>query len=175
RPSEGATVPSPVHVLAQATSSLPVTAMRIYVDSIQVYQNTNTNKLDTYLSLSPGPHFLVVQAWNSGGTLMRVTRNITVGSGSSGCELSTVPNTMTICQPTDGATVGRPVRVVAGATSSLPIVESRIYANGVVVYKTTSSRIDTSLNLAPGRYHLAVQAWNSAGTVMKKVIYVTVQ
>ncbi|HYD16585.1 MAG TPA: PQQ-dependent sugar dehydrogenase [Candidatus Nanoarchaeia archaeon] len=174
-PSEGATVPSPVHVLAQATSSLPVTAMRIYVDSIQVYQNTNTNKLDTYLSLSPGPHFLVVQAWNSGGTLMRVTRNITVGSGSSGCELSTVPNTMTICQPTDGAMVGRPVRVVAGATSSLPIVESRIYANGAVVYKTTSSRIDTSLNLAPGRYQLAVQAWNSAGTVIKKVIYVTVQ
>src|SRR5437763_912708 len=81
--SNGATVTSPVHIVAGTTSSTTVTAMKIYVDNVQAYA-VNASSLDTSLALAAGGHYVVVQAWNSGGQVFKSAINITVGTSGGG-------------------------------------------------------------------------------------------
>src|SRR6478736_5278296 len=76
-PSNGATLTSPVHVVASASSSNTITSMRIYVDNVSVYSNSS-NRIDTSISMATGSHVLVVQAWDSKGTVFKSQITITV-------------------------------------------------------------------------------------------------
>lgn len=92
-PTSGASVGSPVHFVASATSSSAVTTIKIYVDNNALY-SVSSSKLDTYLTLSAGGHYVVVQAWDSAGNVSKTALNITVSSttSSSGGGL-TIPST----------------------------------------------------------------------------------
>jgi hypothetical protein len=76
-PKDGATAGSPVHVVASATSPNQITAMRIYVDNASVYSNSS-NKIDTQVTMATGNHNVVVQAWDSTGTVFKTPLSITV-------------------------------------------------------------------------------------------------
>jgi glucose/arabinose dehydrogenase len=78
-PLNGSTVTSPVHVVALTTSSLPVSTMRIYVDYSPVY-TVRSNKIDTFLTLSPGTRRLEVKAWNSSGSFSQQIKVNVTGS-----------------------------------------------------------------------------------------------
>jgi hypothetical protein len=68
-PASGSSVGSPVHFVAQATaasSSTPITSMRIYVDNASVYV-TAAKSIDTSVTVASGSHSVVVQAWDSAG------------------------------------------------------------------------------------------------------------
>lgn len=54
----------------------PVSAMRVYVDNVSVYQ-TASSFLDTALKLSAGTHSVTVNAWDSSGALMQAHQSIT--------------------------------------------------------------------------------------------------
>ena len=69
-PTSGATVATPVRVVASAASTTPITTMRIYVDNVSVYV-VKSNRIDTLVPLSVGKHLVVVQAWDSGGAVMK--------------------------------------------------------------------------------------------------------
>jgi acid phosphatase len=69
-PAAGSTVASPVHFVAAARSTHPITAMRIYVDNISRFAN-NSSSLDTSLALATGTHSVVVQAWDSTGAVFK--------------------------------------------------------------------------------------------------------
>jgi len=81
-PTAGATTGSPVHFVASASSSYPVSSMRIYVDSTSKYL-VYSNKLDTYISLAGGTHYAIVKAWDSKGNVMQNALTINVGAGSA--------------------------------------------------------------------------------------------
>jgi hypothetical protein len=74
-PIPGSTVASPVHFVAAARSSHPITAMRIYVDGISRFV-TKAGTLDTSLALSSGSRFVVVQAWDSAGAVFKSAMTI---------------------------------------------------------------------------------------------------
>ena len=77
-PTPGAPVASPVHVTAAAKSAAgPITAMRIYVDSVSVYA-VNAAAIDTSVAVSSGTHSLVVQAWDSTGAFFKTPLTIQV-------------------------------------------------------------------------------------------------
>ena len=76
-PSPGTTVASPVHFVAAAKSTHPITAMRIYVDNISKFA-TNASSLDTSLALATGTHSVVVQAWDSTGAVFKTPLTIHV-------------------------------------------------------------------------------------------------
>jgi hypothetical protein len=76
-PRNGATLASPVHVVAAASSVNPITFMRIYVDNISVY-GAATNKIDTLVNTSTGAHNVIVQAWDSKGAVLKTPVSITV-------------------------------------------------------------------------------------------------
>ncbi|HEY2235079.1 MAG TPA: hypothetical protein VGK01_16530, partial [Candidatus Angelobacter sp.] len=75
-------VTSPVHFVATASSTHPITAMRIYVDGISVFHNTS-GSLDTLLTIAKGQHSTVIQAWDSTGAVFKNSMVLTVGSSSS--------------------------------------------------------------------------------------------
>jgi phosphatidylinositol-3-phosphatase len=67
-PAAGSTDNSPVHFEAAAKSTHPITAMRIYIDSISKF-TTTTSSLNTWLALASGTHSVCVQAWDSTGAV----------------------------------------------------------------------------------------------------------
>ena len=69
-PTTGATQASPVHFVAAATSTSPITAMRIYVDNVSVY-STSAAKIDASIAMSAAKHNVVVQAWDSKGNFIK--------------------------------------------------------------------------------------------------------
>ncbi len=83
-PVSGATVSSPVELLASANSANPITAMWVYVDEKPAYKSA-TNHLDLQLPLAAGTHYLQVNAWDSTGAVfvkklsVRVTAEAAAG------------------------------------------------------------------------------------------------
>jgi hypothetical protein len=76
-PGDGATVASPVHVVASAAGS-PVAAMHVYVDSGDAFQ-TQSAELDTALNIPGGQHAILVQAWDQNGNVYKSAAiNVTV-------------------------------------------------------------------------------------------------
>lgn len=76
-PASGGSSGSPVHFVAAAKSSAPITAMRIYVDGVSQFL-TSSSSLDTSLPLSAGSHLAVVQAWDSTGAVFKQALTIHV-------------------------------------------------------------------------------------------------
>lgn len=172
-PIAGSDVSSPVRFTAAAKSSLPITAMRIYIDNVSVYLIKATS-LDVSLNVAAGKHNVVVQAWNSGGTVYKTPLTITVGTGAAGCTAST--DGVTVCSPAGGSTVASPILITAAAKSSLgTITAMRIYVDNVSKYSVSASSIDTSLALGSGSHNLVVQAWDSTGAVYKNSRIITLQ
>lgn len=81
-PAPGASVSSPVHVVASASSSHPITAMRIYLDYTSVFY-IKASQIDTAVSASKGTHLIVVQAWDSAGNVIKTPVTVNVTSTTS--------------------------------------------------------------------------------------------
>jgi hypothetical protein len=81
-PTNGATVSSPVHFVACATAAPNCTkgiaAMRIYTAPGVSAYTVNGVSLDTHLTLAPGSHNTVVQAWDNCGSVYKTPVSITV-------------------------------------------------------------------------------------------------
>jgi Big-like domain-containing protein len=167
-PANGATVSSPVHVVATASSANPITTMRIYVDNVSVFV-VSSNKIDTLVNMAAGNHTVVVQAWDSKGTVFKSQITITVGTAPP-----PPPTGVTVSSPHTGATLGSPVHVVATAASANPITAMRIYLDNVSVFANSTNRIDTMINVAAGLHNMVVQAWDSTGAVFKTPLTITV-
>lgn len=92
-PTDASSWSSAVHFVATASSSAPVTAVRVYSDGNDVY-TTNTSSMDTYVNLAPGQHYIVVQAWDSTGKVLQAPpKTIMVTSSSSS---TSVPSNATV-------------------------------------------------------------------------------
>ncbi|HYE26027.1 MAG TPA: PQQ-dependent sugar dehydrogenase [Clostridia bacterium] len=173
-PAEGATVTSPLRIVAGTTNSGGVTGMKVYVDGVGVFTTTAT-ALDTTVPLSAGAHRITVKAWDALGRITSEVRNVTVGSGTGGtCTKSATDPSITVCSPANGATVASPVRFVALTTNSAGVTGMKIYVDGVSVFSTTAASIDTSLTLAAGTRRIVTKSWDKAGRVISDSRTVTV-
>lgn len=80
QPSAGATVVSPVHYVASASTSTCATgvaSMGIYVNNVLTYVVAGA-QLNTTLALKPGPEHTVVEEWDHCGGAAFTTINLTV-------------------------------------------------------------------------------------------------
>jgi phospholipase C len=97
-PANGATVTSPVHYVASATTSTcskGVASMGIYVNNKLVYV-VNKTTLNTQLSLATGSEHTVVEEWDHCGGASYTTINLTVKSASSAPTISISSNPQSI-------------------------------------------------------------------------------
>jgi PKD repeat protein len=68
KPAAGATVSSPVNVVAAATDNRAVQNMAVLVDGVKKYQQGSTKQINTSIAISSGTHTVTVQAKDSIGT-----------------------------------------------------------------------------------------------------------
>lgn len=97
-PSNGSTVSSPVHVVAQDANAV---AMHIYVDNNDSYE-VAANTADAYVSIPLGSHYLVVQSWDSYGNVSKTPLAVNVsGTNTAGAPANGGPSIAQI-QAMDG-------------------------------------------------------------------------
>ena len=77
-PGQKAAVDAPVHVVAAAKSTAPITTMQIYLDFKEVFHSPNSTLIETDVPMGSGSHLLVVKAFDSTGRNFSSSRNITV-------------------------------------------------------------------------------------------------
>ena len=165
-PAPGSSSGSPVHFVASASSSLPITAMRIYVDNNSVYL-TSSNQIDTSVAMATGSHNVVIQAWDSSGAVFKSSETIAVTITPSG-------GTVTVTSPTNNSTVSSPFQVVASASGPNPVTAMQIYLDNQLVSTLTGSTLNAPVNATAGAHSLVVQAWDSTGATFKNFETVTV-
>jgi hypothetical protein len=94
-PSEGASVTSPVSISATATVSGGVYRFELWSGSTKLLSVSNSGVMNQSLALSAGTYKLTFTAYNSAGTHVYATRDITV-SGSSSTSFSLSGNSFVI-------------------------------------------------------------------------------
>ncbi len=102
-----------------------------------------------------------------------VTDNLGASSSASS-SVSVAPASLTLNSPAANSTYNPPVHVLASAVSGYPINAIWIYIDNVVQYKTTSSTVDTYLNLSPGSHYISAQAWDASGALFLQRWWFTV-
>lgn len=170
-PGTGATVQSPVHYVATATTSCSkgVSAIGIYTAPSQLAYVVNGASLDKSLALSPGTYNTVVQEWDNcgGAATKRITITVT-GGGQSGVYVNS---------PANNSTVTSPANFVATATTSCSAGVSAmgIYtAPYALAYTVNGASLNTNLNLGPGTYHATVVEWDHCGGAATAPLTITV-
>jgi phospholipase C len=170
-PTPSSDVASPVHYVATASAtscSKGVAAMGIYVSNQLVY-TTSSASLNTYIDLSNGQYYTVVQEWDNCGGASSTAVPITVGS---------VPNGVSVSSPANNSTVTSPVQYTATAGSpscAQGVAAMGIYVDNTLAYKTSGSSINTQLSLSGGPHQTVVQEWDNCGGAATTPIDITVQ
>jgi hypothetical protein len=169
-PTSGATVASPVHYVASATTSTcskGVASMGIYVDN-QLKYVVNGTVLNTTLGIAAGTHDTVVEEWDycGGATYTHVALNVTSQSG------------VWVTAPAANATIGSPVTYEATATTatcSKGVASMGIYVDNQLKFVEQGAKLDTSLALSPGAYDTVVEEWDFCGGASFTHIPITVE
>lgn len=165
-PANGATVGSPVQVVATATSNTdkPIGHTKVYVDNVEKFA-TNSGNVNTSIAMATGWRYIVVQAWDGYGNVQRQTMNVNV----SGTTAAPAPTTsgVTVSQPSNGASVSTPLRVVSTSTDPSGIGATHVYVDGQLKFQTSGANVDTTISLTAGWHQLVVQSWTGTGQVIK--------
>ncbi len=168
-PSNGATVGGSFNVTANATPSggSPISAMILYLDGNEAYRTYN-GSMNTTVSAGGGTHVININAWDNNGQLYQSAQEtINVGSGGSTSTTSSGGGGagVTFSSPSNGATVGSPFNVAAGATpsGSAPIASMILYVDGNQQYLTYSANLNTSVSVGGGSHTLTIHSWDNNG------------
>ena len=151
-PQNGATVPTNLRVVAFGTSAYPIIASAVYVDDLLFLKNY-TNSVDTYVPLSAGWHNLVLQAWDSAGTVFKTPVNVNA-------ILSPVSGFIPVLTVTPKVGLA-PLTVTASTAQSLGsgLVSSINFGDGTVVSGPTASHTYKSI----GNYRVTATVSDSSG------------
>ncbi|HZQ90581.1 MAG TPA: alkaline phosphatase family protein [Terriglobales bacterium] len=79
-PANGATVSSPIHVVAGANDSKPIRVLQVYLDGVKVYEIA-ASSLDTSINANAGTRRLTVQGLDTASRVFKQTIYVTVTSG----------------------------------------------------------------------------------------------
>lgn len=165
-PTEGASVTSPVTIDAVATVSGGVYRFELWNGSTKLINVRNSGVMDQSLTLAPGSYTLTLVAYNTTGTRVTASRDITVtsGGGGGGCSAPS-SNGINVCSPNEGATVAPPVSISAAATVSGGVYRFELWNGSTKLASVSNSGVmNQSITLAAGSYKLNFTAYNSAGT-----------
>lgn len=138
---------------AAPSSGRTIAGWWVYLDSHGVYNAGSVNGISPTLTAAPGPHTVVVRAWDNSGAYGDQTMNLTVSAKP----------VVTVSAPAAGSNVGSPITVQA---SAIPGAGRRIggwwiYLDSVGVYSAGSANsIAASLPASAGRHTIVVRAWD---------------
>lgn len=172
-PASGATVSSPVQVLASANVTGKLASMELWIDGVEKFSESTSATLQTSLSLSAGTHRFAVLAVNTSGQKWEQAVNATV-QGASSCSPPSSAG-VNLCTPASGATVSSPVQVLASGKVTGALSSMQLWVDGVKKYSESSSTtLQTSISLGAGTHRFAVLAVNTAGQKREQAVDATV-
>ena len=167
-PTANASVTSPVHVVAGATSSKTVSIMQLYVDGVK-QSEVLAKTLDTSVTLGAGTHRLTAQIKDSSGAITKSSISVTAFSSSS------PGTTVSITSPLNGETVSSPVQVNATATSGTTVSYLQVYVDGALKLTVNGNKLSTPIAMVSGARRVTVQAKDATGTLTKQTVNITVR
>ena len=175
-PASGASLSSPVHFAATATSSCSkgVGSMGIYTAPGELAYVVGGASLNTDLTLNPGTYQAVVEEWDNCGAAATAPLILVVSANanaSSGGDPSVRVNA-----PANGSTVSSPVHYSASAVTncSKGVSAVGVYVNNNLMTVSNGASLDANLNLAAGNYNTVVQEWDGCGGSAKTPVNITV-
>jgi acid phosphatase len=147
---------STVHVVAQATESVPISQMQVWDNGEKLgwYAGADVNQ---YFSLTPGKHTVTVEDLNSSSKVIHQS-SVTYSVQDDGVVIST---------PAIGATVTGAVHLVASASENQTISQTQVWDNGVKL-GVYGDQIDATFNLAPGEHTTTVEDLSSSWQLIHK-------
>jgi subtilisin family serine protease len=168
-PADGGEVSDWVTIDIQASDDFGVVSTALFVDGRKVATETQAVSPDLYrfawdsTSVSDGSHVIYATASDAAGNVGTSTNiNLNVANNAP---TDTVPPTITITSPTDGATVSGSVSLSAFATDDQQMAWLRIFADGVLKCSGTSNASCSwnTRKLDAGSHQVSVQAADASG------------
>jgi hypothetical protein len=128
---------------------------------------TQDPAMDTDVNLAPGPHHLVVVAYNGDGQVFTDSVNTTVSGTVQTCAVPATDRTINLCSPASGSTSASPVTITAqGRWDHFPIVHMRVYVDNHAAFDVNNPQdgyFNTQLALASGTHNIVIVAWDQQG------------
>jgi Zn-dependent metalloprotease len=161
-PTDGATIIAPTVIAASATDDTGVVSVQFLVDGAVV--GTDNSSPFSYswntVAAGPGPHTLAAKAYDAvGNTAQSAAITVTVDN-------ETIPPTIAITSPVEGATVAGTVTVATSATDNVAIAKVELYVDGAYSTSTTAAPYSLPWSTAPlanGAHTLAAKAYDTVG------------
>src|SRR6185312_4889994 len=168
---------SPLHVVAQATSTAGISKIQIFVDNV-LKQTAAGSSITGNFALSAGTHSLLVKAVDdAGATFTSNLRHITIFSGTSGQTCATTPSTITlhVCLPAQNASAASQVRIFANAYSGRPLTSIQVFIDNTLKFSDKrASYVNRGFTLGPGTHLIVVKAFDAAGNRVSQSRNITV-
>lgn len=152
-PAAGSTAGSPVHFVASAASTHPITAMRIYVDNLSVYL-VSASSLNTSVTMSAGTHSVVVQAWDSTGAVFKTPLSLTVGGTTPTPTPTPSPTPVAFPAPPSTAVVKSNIDQMA-AWDSCTVCAGANAAGPVATYSMVENQASPSLDGLAAKFSIS--------------------
>lgn len=179
-PTPGDAPAFPPFLAAADAAACPITTFQVYVDGRLFYSQSNQKIFTGRLTVEPGTHNVVLQAWNSQGALSKKAIKINVFELQ---EPTCLPS------PGIGICVGLagPVEsngyapIFAGApgapAAASPFTAFRIYVDNLSLatfYDFAAQEGITALKMTRGKHQVKAVGWTQKGSVVTNTTTVTV-
>ncbi len=161
-PQPNAVVASPVAIVASGGGLHKVDTMQVYVDNALQYQ-VNGSTVNTQLTMSPGRHYVVAQAWSSGNTVAKTGFNVTVAKPS-----------VSIVSPQPNSHVYSPVPLLGTTTNPAQVYAVQAYIDNVLSYQYTGTGIQAAVAVPVGPHSIVLQSWDQNKGIYKTSENITV-
>ncbi|HEY2116123.1 MAG TPA: hypothetical protein VGJ51_13585 [Candidatus Angelobacter sp.] len=152
-PAPGSTAGSPVHFVASATSTHPITAMRIYVDNLSVYL-VSASSLNTSVTISTGTHSVVVQAWDSTGAVFKTPLSLIVSGSTPAPTPTPSPTPTALPAPPSTAVVKSNIDQMTG-WESCTVCAGANAAGPVAIYSMVENQASPSLDGLAAKFSIS--------------------
>jgi phosphatidylinositol-3-phosphatase len=169
-PSNDANIGAPVNIEASAspTAGHSISAWKIYVDGVRVYNAGAVSTIDTNVAMGLGVHVLLVRAWDTSGAYGGQTLDLTI-SKKPAVTVSTPPPVSNVVSPTN-------IQASATPTSGHVITGWVVYLDETPIYRAGAvDGINANITASVGRHTVLVRAWDSSGAYGDQALTLQVQ
>lgn len=157
-PGNGANVTGPVHVIANASESQPVSQMQVWDNGRKL--GFFPGQVDATYNLAPGNHMTTVLDLDSSWNVLHISSvTYTVQAAVNGLQ---------IISPLPNDTVSGTVHIVAHATESVPVSQIQVWDNGGKLGSWPGADVNQYFSLASGPHVVTVMDTDGNGNVLNQ-------
>lgn len=173
-PTDGAMVSGAVELTANATDDFGVAKVEYEVGGTKVGESTAPPYSVTW-NAPEGPHTLLARAIDAAGNSGEAMIMVTATAPPMG---DTTPPTVTITNPTDGATVGGLITATADATDDVEMRQVLLFLDDELIAADYSAPYEFLWNLndfPEGPHTVSARAFDTSGNLGMAMVSITIE